>query len=362
MEDSLLYKYKGIHERNRHCRIKCIYDLLRLKNEEVSFEYILLLSLNNIINFFLIKNYNKLNLCQIFPGDEEVEIYVLKSLGFNVFELDKENTDSLEKIKEYVSNKQTVVYYFDTSEMLDRYKKNSARISNISSGIVIGVLEEKLILSSLASTEEYISVDYEDFKRSRQSKIYPMSPSGRAFIIEKNSKMSLDKDKLRTLILRQIAIFSDNYSKESKLTQYCDNVYFTSGKNAYKYIIEYLNEFIDMIKRYTNKEDITSKIFTLQSKILRKGLIIGTSTFEREEIAKALIMFGKDIKSDELVIEAQKMMDLSIKWRYIIRKLYNNKNYIGCKISFLKDLIIRLEEVSKIEAEIMKKVNSIVTN
>ncbi|MGH4121792.1 MAG: hypothetical protein ACREV6_02445 [Clostridium sp.] len=325
MKEKFIKQYQYIDKYMSHsnCKVKCLYDVLKMCEINITIDQAYFLIMNDLTYFKTFDyplKHTKVKLGLLCNFTDGCEFEALKSIGLTITELDNNQTDSLEKLKLLVDKDSIVLYCLNSAEMLNKKETNTLAARPVSVYAVIGYDENKIILNYRSNKGIFEKVDYEKFELSRKSIMYPVSPNSKAYAIRmENTEEKYTK--IEKLIIENLNKVSGGYFIVDKPD--CSNI--TKWESSpYFSMIEHLNSFKTNILNITRDEDVIDKLFKMQLSVQRFALHLGSEgTLSRREFGEALKHINIGLNKNELCALGDEFNDISTRWRNLSRDLYH---------------------------------------
>ena len=349
----LIDRYGRVNNFNQNCRFKCIYDVLHCCGFHVGFDIVTLLAFSQYISSFIMPNVNKLSLIGASAFLPYFDLHVLEQFGVYAKRLPNEETDSIQALKNFVCDDKIVILYFDTADLMDKYKANTIRFNLLTSGIVLDVNEKKrtVTLNSLASNLSKVNVfDFDKLQKARKSEIVPIKPDSRAFMIDLHAikKRNLD---IRELVRYHVKQMADSYFEGGSFVFENSSVFY-KGKDAYQSFYVFFEQLEKQCQNALQDPIIIDEILSIIIKVFMRSLIGSTKSFYRQEYGKALFDFSLNYQESLFRELSKKVIASSKEWKRLICYL-NSINVCKDKCTFINQLMLKIKEIQRFEEELL---------
>lgn len=341
-----------------NCRIQSLCDLLVVNKYHVNPSLMYLSCLDTLLSYAEIRqNHIDLPLLSCFYDDIEARFLTEYGIPFHI----SNECLSLQSLKEDLRKDKPFIILCDSNSIL-RKKMNT---SNVQVGVVSGItiigynILGELIYSQFSKSNQFSTISYKMAAYSRSFHVLPASPMEQSIhldndnVIPEAQALMADYDSIHNKLCNcfQKFLVSDG-SPHTNITNRGITGYY--DYEAREQLMNYLQSMLPLLAQSTQGTAITDKVFALKIKMLRKSMISGTTTVNRNEIADGLEAFNEVNPSSRLRNLADGFKESAKNYRNIVRYLSTVDNYITRKVEFMDKVIADFYHAFQYESEILE--------
>ena len=218
-----------------------------------------------------------------------------------------------------------------------------------------------LSLKNMEDTEGLVPVESKLFMDSRCSICEPIAPDNVCYTLEVDDEYrEWFKANSNDLIIRALKKTCDSMLKKCESIDVESTsfsaVEYMQGINGMQLLNKRLLEFKDEMSKTQLKKSIVDKIFIIRLLALREGMLQGSNSCFREEFGIGLKRVSKILNKQNLDVIGDEFVEVSYKWRHLLRTLYMAKTYISHKNGFIDNVSKQLDDITKKEEELFVRI------
>ena len=240
-------------------------------------------------------------------------------------------------------------------------------IHNPSIAVVVGYdLKTKSVYLDLkeSNSNKICIAKFSEFMDSIQSNSFPLSPGKKYYILDIGQEYKSKFESNKPLIIKNSLLNSCDFMLGSKSPDSFQDTRIiesnTGIKGLYR-LCEVLEEFLENVECEEIDEKVLNKVFVYKFISLRESLLPGSNTCYRDEYAQGLINVADVLQNKKLKKVGKLYFKIGMKWRALVRLLYNSQFSINNKSKYINNVISSVRSIASDEENIFCEIKDAIS-